>query len=45
MVLSSDQLFTLHPPAGRRVTINTGESFATIPVVGGQSSVAAAVRR
>jgi X-Pro dipeptidyl-peptidase len=45
MILASDQLFTLHPPAGRRVTINTGESFATIPVVGGQSSVAAAVRR
>ena len=45
VVLSSDQLFTLHPPAGTRLSLTASESFAIIPVVGGASAVSSAVRR
>jgi X-Pro dipeptidyl-peptidase len=33
LVLSSDKLFTLHPPAGTKLTLRPAESSLTLPVV------------
>jgi X-Pro dipeptidyl-peptidase len=35
MVLSSDQLFTLRPPPGTRLTLRPSDSLLTLPIVGG----------
>ena len=45
MVLSSDQLFTQHPPAGTRLTLRIDDSRVRIPVVGGAKAFDGAVTR
>jgi X-Pro dipeptidyl-peptidase len=35
VVMSTDRLFTLRPPAGTKLTLDTGESNAFLPIVGG----------
>jgi hypothetical protein len=39
--MSSDQLFTLRPPAGTRLTLHSGASRVLLPVVGGAKALAA----
>jgi X-Pro dipeptidyl-peptidase len=41
VVMSSDQLFTLRPPAGTRLTLHSGASRVLLPVVGGAKALAA----
>jgi predicted acyl esterase len=43
MVLSSDQEFTIRPPAGTKVTLNLHGSSFNLPVVGGPAALAAAL--
>jgi X-Pro dipeptidyl-peptidase len=42
VVMSSDQLFTLRPPAGTRLTLHSGASRVLLPVVGGAKALAPA---
>jgi hypothetical protein len=42
MVFSSDRQFTIHPAAGTQLSLDLGKSSFTIPVVGGQATLAAA---
>jgi hypothetical protein len=42
MVLSSDQEFTIRPPAGTKLTLNLHGSSFNLPVVGGPSAFIAA---
>ena len=44
VLMSSDRLFTLRPPPGTRLTLNTAQSLLTLPVVGGTKALAAAVK-
>ena len=44
VLLSSDRLFTLRPPPGTRLSVRTGDSRLTLPVVGGDAALAAAIR-
>ena len=44
VLLSSDRLFTLRPPAGTRLMVHTADSTLSLPVVGGAKAFAAAVR-
>jgi X-Pro dipeptidyl-peptidase len=39
VVLSSDRLFTLRPPAGARLTLDTSKSTVTLPIVGGADAL------
>ncbi len=43
VLLSSDRLFTLRPPAGTRLTVSAAESVFSLPVVGGESAWRAAI--
>ena len=43
MVLSSDQLFTLRPPAGTRLTLRPLDSRLLLPVVGGDNALTRAM--
>lgn len=43
MLLSTDRLFTLRPPPGAELTLDTTKSALRLPVVGGASAFAAAV--
>jgi X-Pro dipeptidyl-peptidase len=45
MVLSSDQLFTLRPPAGTRLTLRPASSELLLPVVGGGDALTRAISR
>jgi X-Pro dipeptidyl-peptidase len=38
VLLSSDRLFTLRPPAGTRLTVFAAESMLSLPIVGGTSA-------
>ena len=42
MVFSSDRQYTIRPAAGTQLTLDLGKSSFTIPVVGGQATLAAA---
>ena len=42
VVMSSDRLFTLRPPAGRELTLDPINSEFILPVVGGEAAVATA---
>ena len=44
MVLSSDKLFTRHPPAGTKITLQLAESALVLPIVGGSQMLAKASR-
>ena len=44
VVLSTDRLFTLRPPAGTTLTLDTKESNAFLPIVGGAAALAAATK-
>jgi X-Pro dipeptidyl-peptidase len=44
MVFSSDQDFTLHPPAGTELTLELRGTTLTLPVVGGRAAWGRAVR-
>ena len=44
VLLSSDRLFTLRPPPGTRLTVHTSRSTLTLPVVGGEKTLATAIR-
>lgn len=44
MLLSSDRLFTLRPPPGTRLTLQTARSTVILPVVGGARALGAAVK-
>jgi X-Pro dipeptidyl-peptidase len=39
VLLSSERLFTLRPPPGTVLTVNTGKSSFTLPVVGGREAL------
>jgi X-Pro dipeptidyl-peptidase len=41
-LLSTDQLFTLRPPPGTRLTVHTAQSSLQLPVVGGDAAFRAA---
>lgn len=43
VLLSSDRLFTLRPPAGTRLTVFASESVFSLPVVGGEPAWRAAM--
>jgi X-Pro dipeptidyl-peptidase len=43
MLYSSDQLFTQYPSPGTRLTLETGKSTLSLPVVGGAGAVVVAV--
>jgi X-Pro dipeptidyl-peptidase len=43
MVLSTDRLFTLRPPPGAVLSLDTTKSALILPVVGGSAALAAAV--
>ena len=43
MVMASDQEFTLWPKAGTQLSLDLGASQLTLPVVGGEVAVKAAV--
>jgi X-Pro dipeptidyl-peptidase len=42
MLLSTDRLFTLRPPPGAVLTLDTTKSVLSLPIVGGAAAVAAA---
>jgi X-Pro dipeptidyl-peptidase len=44
VLLSSDRLFTLRPPAGTRLTVRTADSTLSLPVVGAAKAFTAAIR-
>jgi X-Pro dipeptidyl-peptidase len=44
VVLSTDRLFTLRPPAGTTLTLDTRHSKALLPVVGGAAALEAATK-
>ena len=44
MVLSSDRLFTRHPPAGTKITLQPADSALGLPIVGGSQMLAKASR-
>jgi X-Pro dipeptidyl-peptidase len=44
MIMSSDKDFTVWPQAGTELTVDLGETQITLPVVGGSSALARAVR-
>jgi X-Pro dipeptidyl-peptidase len=44
VVMSTDRLFTLRPPAGTTLTLDTRESNAFLPIVGGTAALEAATR-
>ena len=43
VLMSTDRLFTLRPPAGRTVTHETRHSKIQLPIVGGTAAMAAAL--
>ena len=43
VLLSSDRLFTLRPPSGTTLTVQTRESSASLPIVGGAAAFARAL--
>jgi X-Pro dipeptidyl-peptidase len=44
VVMSTDRLFTLRPPAGTVLTLDTRLSHASLPIVGGPEALAAAMQ-
>jgi X-Pro dipeptidyl-peptidase len=42
VLLSSDRLFTLRPPAGTRLTVSASKSALLLPIVGGPAAWRAA---
>jgi X-Pro dipeptidyl-peptidase len=44
VVMSTDRLFTLRPPAGTTLTLDTRESQAFLPIVGGAAALEAATQ-
>lgn len=44
VVMSTDRLFTLRPPAGTQLTLDTNSSKAFLPIVGGAQALAAALQ-
>ena len=44
VVMSSDRLFTLRPPPGTRLSLDTGRSTATLPIVGGAKALTSALK-
>jgi X-Pro dipeptidyl-peptidase len=44
VVMSTDRLFTLRPPAGTTLTLDSRESNAFLPIVGGTAALEAATR-
>ncbi len=45
VLMSSDRLFTMRPPAGTRITVFTNQSSFILPIVGGDSAWSAATKR
>jgi X-Pro dipeptidyl-peptidase len=45
VLLSSERLFTLRPPPGTELTVNTSKSHFTLPVVGGSEALSLAAVR
>jgi X-Pro dipeptidyl-peptidase len=45
VLLSSERLFTLRPPPGTELTVNSGKSTFTLPVVGGYEALSLASLR
>jgi X-Pro dipeptidyl-peptidase len=44
VLMSSDRLFTLRPPAGTKLTLHTESSVVTLPIVGGDATLRTAIR-
>jgi X-Pro dipeptidyl-peptidase len=44
VVMSTDRLFTLRPPAGTRLTLHPGNSKAYLPIVGGAGALRTAMQ-